>query len=63
MTPLTERWQNVYNDGCISDVTHQSKEDADEGSKSPIRTRTHYLKTYWNEEGVIERVELIKIEK
>lgn len=56
----TERWQNVYKGAVTTSSYHNTKELADEYRNHRI-TRTHYLVTYWNEEGIIEDVKLIKI--
>jgi len=62
---LTERWQNVYEGYGIDRWLSPSKEGANHRhiELHLEHPRTHYLKSYWTQEGVIERVELIKIEE
>ena len=60
---IIERWQNVYINSHIGSLL-ENKEWAE---KAIIKRmpRTHYLKTYWSEEGVMlddPKPELIKIE-
>lgn len=61
---LTERWQNVY--ACFISETFFDKEMCDEMVINLKGKRTHYLKTYWKEDGVIcsdPGPELIEIAK
>lgn len=53
---LTERWQNVYQGYQDTPYVpkHKTKEGADDEARGhPNFTRTHYLVTYWGEDGVV----------